>query len=399
MKQWNANQKFIDKGSSLNVIDYWNNHGERRQYKNVVFAPGRNLGDEYYNYWKGFEMEDQEGDCNCSLYLQHIRENIASGDPVIEKYILDWLAAIIRKPWEKPEVAIVLQGGQGVGKSIFVKTFGKLLGRHYLMAENPSAYAGQFNYHLGECLLLFADEAHSLKGTAAESSLKTLITEETRIIESKGRDSIQTRNYTRVIIASNYPNVAPAGLEDRRYFIINIGEGKKRDREYFARMVSNMENGGYRDLLNLLMNRNIEGVDLSQFPMTEAKIDNMLANLTPLERWWFNKLNKGCTFDDDIDDDEEDINEWHQKVMTKRLFNDYRQTDTSLEDNMFGKGFKKLVPGAIAAKKKFPDGKRYTCYLIPPLEDCRKQFEKYAKIDKLEGFKWSDIADEVDSED
>jgi hypothetical protein len=393
MKLWWANQSIMDNGIPVNIVDYWSRHEKRRQYKNVVFAPGMPPSEEYYNSWQGFEMEDQKGDRDCSLFLKHLLENIASGDPEIEKYILDWLADIIQRPEKKPEVAIVLQGGQGVGKSVFVKTFGRLLGRHYIMADNPTAYAGQFNMLLKECLLLFADEAHSLKDTKAESSLKTLISEDTRIIEGKGRDSIQARNYARVIIASNYQNVVPAGVDDRRYFIINTGDGKKQDREFFAAMVGDMDNGGCRYCLNLLRNRNIDGVDLSKFPITEAKIDNMLANLTPLEKWWFNKLDKGYTFNDD------DEYKWHQKIMTKRLFNDYLQIDTSIEDGVFGKGLRKLIPGATAQRMKFDDGGRHPGYVFPSLEDCRKQFERYAKIDKLEGFKWSDISDEDDSED
>ena len=44
-----------------------------------------------------------------------------------------------------------------------------------------------------------------------------MITEEDRIIEPKGKDAFQVKNFIRLMIASNKSWVVPTELEDRRF--------------------------------------------------------------------------------------------------------------------------------------------------------------------------------------
>ena len=83
-----------------------------------------------------------------------------------------------------------------------------------------------------DILILFADEAFWAGDKSSEGALKTLITEEDRLIESKGKDAFQVKNFTRLMIASNKSWVVPTELEDRRFLIVDVSDKRKNDIQY-----------------------------------------------------------------------------------------------------------------------------------------------------------------------
>ncbi|WP_230852431.1 primase-helicase family protein, partial [Vibrio crassostreae] len=119
------------------------------------------------------------------------------------EYLMNWVAHMIQKPEEKPEVAIVLKAGQGTGKGTFVDPLGKIIGAHFVHLTEQSQVVGRFNSLLENRVLIFADEffAGSKKHT---DQLKGMITEKTAKIERKGVDSIIVPSFSRLIMASNH---------------------------------------------------------------------------------------------------------------------------------------------------------------------------------------------------
>ena len=89
-----------------------------------------------------------------------LREGICNGIPEEYEYLINWMAFCVQFPQIKPETAIVLQGGQGVGKGKTVNVFGKLFGIHYMHVTNTHHIVGNFNCHLRSALLVFMDEAY-----------------------------------------------------------------------------------------------------------------------------------------------------------------------------------------------------------------------------------------------
>ena len=90
--------------------------------------------------------------------------------------------------------AIVLRGKEGVGKGVSVTIFGRLFGAHFRHISQGKHLTGNFNVHLQQCTLLFADEAFFAGDRGHESTLKALITEDTIQIEPKGLDLYSVRN-------------------------------------------------------------------------------------------------------------------------------------------------------------------------------------------------------------
>ncbi|MBM0207411.1 hypothetical protein JNW90_33865 [Micromonospora sp. STR1s_5] len=278
--------------------NWWLKHPKRRQYSRVEFAPRQDLPGDVFNLWKGFACAPHQGDC--SLFLQHVFENICAGDVEINKYLLDWMARTVQNPGTPGEVAIVLRGKQGTGKSKFANIFGSLWGRHYTAVSDPKHFTGSFNAHLRDCVVLFADEAFYAGDRKHESVLKQIITEDVVIVERKGYDAEQCRNCKHLILASNSPWVVPAGLEERRFIVLDVGDKQMQNSVFFAEMDHQMNNGGREALLQFLLSRDISGLNVRIYPQTEALREQKLLSLEPHQELWIEALKDGVTPDSDF---------------------------------------------------------------------------------------------------
>jgi hypothetical protein len=52
------------KEKETGIGSWWFNHPERRQYKNVVYAPGVVTAENVLNLWTGFSCKARQGDCS-----------------------------------------------------------------------------------------------------------------------------------------------------------------------------------------------------------------------------------------------------------------------------------------------------------------------------------------------
>ena len=83
--------------------------------------------------------------------------------------------------------------------------------------------------------------------------LKALITEPFLTIEAKYQNAIQMPNFVHLMMASNEEWVVPAGLEARRFFVLEVSPDRANDHAYFAALWSEMANGGYEAMLHDLV--------------------------------------------------------------------------------------------------------------------------------------------------
>jgi hypothetical protein len=272
---------------------WWTRHAQRRQYENVVFAPGREMPGSY-NLWKGFAVEAKPG--NCGMFLDHCKRNICSGDEDVYKYLLGWMATAVQHPAQQGHVAVVMRGKKGAGKGKFANVFGRLFGRHFLPVVDAKHLVGNFNAHLRDCSILFADEAFYAGDKKHESILKSLITEDTLMVEGKGADAIAARNYLHIIMASNEDWVIPAGAGERRFLMLNVADANVRDHGFFSRMDKEQDNGGREALLHYLLHYDLSGFDVRAVPSTEALRQQQVQSFAPEAEWWFAKLMEGEMF-------------------------------------------------------------------------------------------------------
>lgn len=272
---------------------WWLGHSSRRQYDRVVFSPGREV-EGAYNLWRGFDCEARPGDC--SLFLEHLRENLCGGVGHLYEYLVGWMANAVQRPAQPGYAAVVMRGDRGVGKSYFAKTFGSLWGRHFLHVAHATHLVGNFNAHLRDCCVLFADEAFWAGDKKNESVLKALITEETMAIEAKGIDVEASANFLHLILASNDRWVVPAGWDERRFLVLDVSPAHAQDTAYFGRMENQMRSGGREALLHMLLGRNLEGYDVRTIPKTAAlqdQKDETISRKDPVYAWFLEALRSG----------------------------------------------------------------------------------------------------------
>lgn len=295
------------------VGTWWVDHPQRREYERIVFVPGKEV-ENCYNLWQGFSCDSLPGNRH-ERFLEHVKSNICSGNLDHYNYIVGWMARAVQEPNSPGEVAIVMRGKRGTGKSKFAKVFGHLFGAHFLQVSNSKHLVGSFNAHLRDTVVLFGDEAFFAGDRQHEGVLKTLITEESVVIEAKGLDAETASNYVHLIVASNEDWIVPAGLDERRFMVIEVGEGQKQNHEYFAKMDEDMAAGGFENLLHFLLSYDLSNYQVRKVPQTRALQEQKLLSMSPDQQWFFDKLWDGRMMSRD--------GQWDSKVLKDSLYNDY----------------------------------------------------------------------------
>ena len=365
-KLWYRNKYYKyyseEKGKDIwkNWDDYWLCSNKRRQYDGIVFDPSGNEYPGYYNLWKGFAVKPIKG--NCKLYYDHLKNVVARGDKDIAKYIFAWMADAVQNPADLPGVAFALRGGQGAGKGTLINIFCELFGKHAVQVSDSKHVVGNFNAHLKDCLILFADEAFWAGDKQNESTLKTLITEDKRLVEFKGKDSIQFPNYTRLMMSSNKDWIAPVDFDDRRFFILDVDNSKAKNKTYFDKIYDQMRNKrGLEALLYDLLNFDLSEIDIKNIPSTAAKLDNKLSGMDTVGDWYYS-----CLCDDELNIAGHTINELYNKYINHcgKLRHDSK--------NMWARKLKKYYPDL--KRIQFAGGGRH--YNFPNINVLRDLFEK-----------------------
>ena len=292
---------------------HWLQSPRRRELKGIDFIPDGQRED-YYNLWQGFAVEPDSSGC-CKRYLDHLLENVCQGNQEYYEYLLNWMADAVQNPAKKPGVSIVLQSEErGTGKGTAVKYFGELFGEQFLELHQSSHLFGNFNAHLRNALIVFADEAFWAGVKSDAGVLKAMVTSEQHMIEPKGKDPYSVPNYIHLIIATNENWAVPAAVDERRFFVLEVGSKHKQDTAYFAAIEDEMNNGGREALLYFLKTRDLKNVDLRKYPETGANVrQKILTN--PLLAFIHERVKDGEWFLGD--------GVWHQQVSRSKLHSRY----------------------------------------------------------------------------
>ncbi len=364
------------KGSTLAPISkVWLESPKRRQYEGIVFAPGQDIPG-FYNLFRGLAVEPAKGDW--SLMRNHIREVIASGNEKVYRYLINWKARLVQDPGgERSGTSVVMRGRQGTGKGCFASQFGEIFGSHFLHITNPTHLVHRFNQHLKDALLVFVDEGIWAGDKTAEGILKGMVTEKYFMCEPKGKDAFPVKNHVHLIIASNSQWVVPAGLEERRFMVLDVSDKYIQDKDYFKDIFHQMDHGGREAMLYDLLEMDISGVDLRTIPRTGALLDQIVFTMSTAHKFWFERLRAGTLLDEH--------REWEPYVITEKLYRAYLEFADDcgerypLIDRQFGKELRALCPD-MKRNHLTINAKQTWVLTLPDLEVCRQQFEKIVKV-------------------
>ena len=188
----------------------------------------------------------------------------------------------------------------------------------------------------------------------------------------KGKNVLTFRNHIRLLISSNHEWVVPAGNEERRFFVIDVGDARIKDHIYFGAIVDQMNNGGKEAFLHYLLEDDLTGVALRSPPRTEALRDQKDHSASSVQNWWLERLTDGYTTSDG--------NDWKPDIRTETLYEDYYDVSEKIgikrraSSMAFGKELKKLIP-EFERRRITKQKNRYWAYQITDLQACRRHFD------------------------
>lgn len=379
--QWFANRftEVIAADGKLKAISWgraWRTDRRRRQFSGIEFFPnndGAAGASGYLNLWRGFGVEPStEG--GWSIFRDHLLNQVCQGDPALFNWVFGWFAHIMQRPRERIGTALVLRGRMGTGKTKVGEVIGSVIPAHYFQVDDPRYITGQFNAHMASCLLLQAEEAVWAGDKHAEGRLKGLITSESQMIESKGIDPIRIRNFVRLMMTSNEDWVVPAGMDERRFCVLDVHPRCAQNHEYFQEMQDQLDRGGRERLLYDLLHFDLDKVNLRQIPRTQALLEQKMRSLDPLDGWWLNRLIEGAPT--------RGMADWSDLVTVDGLYADYLKSAEEIgvgrkrDRATFGQRLLKLAPGIKKTRPRVEgETKRPWRYQLPPLDECRANLD------------------------
>ena len=97
-----------------------------------------------------------------------------------------------------------------------------------------------------------------------------LVSEPTIPIERKGLDLKTVRSCIHLILASNNQWIVPAGVDERRFLVLDVSPVHAQDGAYFEALINQMDKGGRAAMLYDLLHFDLKTVNLRKVPATAA---------------------------------------------------------------------------------------------------------------------------------
>lgn len=249
--------------------EYWLKSPLRNSVDGVLFDPAFhtkivNKGDrKYLNLWSGFNVEPKKG--NWSRTLRHIYKILCKSDSVKFIYFMKWLAWAVQNPDKQAEVAIILKGEKGTGKSFLFVQMKKVFGQHGMVITDHNRLTGKHTGHFRSLSFLFCDEVYYPGDKAIEGRIKAIVTEPYLDVEGKFMDAVSNKNRLHICMSTNNEWVIPATKDERRYYIDTVdnrfakGTASNYARQtYFNKLWGEMDNGGREAMLYDLLNMKLD---------------------------------------------------------------------------------------------------------------------------------------------
>ena len=283
---------FNEDGKKLDLYDVWSKSLEAREYTSRVCVPNDIEHDPLVlNTFVGLKanleivfdnritsMTDVDATHDRIQNILHHVYNLAGCNDLYYNYLLDWLAYPIQTGC-KTNVAVICQGGQGCGKTLFFTNFmgQKIYGeRLFAKIAGGEQIGGDFNSHIVGKMFIAIEEPNKF-GSSKLNKLKDLITSDVQEVNAKGKNQFFMDDYTNYAFTCNYIPEQMLEKDDRRYFIIQDSGKNCGDHEFFQELSEEMNNH-YHEFYKFLKMRDIETFVFGKAP-PQTKIKTKLLSL------------------------------------------------------------------------------------------------------------------------
>ena len=347
--------------TDLKLAD-WLAHPDHLRYARQDYFPSLNptpeqLPRNVYNRYTGMaiEREDaQPGDVRA--LLEHIHEILCAGNQEHSQYLLNCLAQIVQKPWERLNICIVMISQEGVGKSLLWSHFmAGILGHNFISCAQHDAILGQFGGATLSGKLLVAAEELTWGGHQGAGVLKDLLTSDVLYCNKKFCQPWTERSFINLVVNTNSMHAVPAGASARRFFVLApsnrySGVQSAASRAWFERVLK----VDIKAFAHYLYTRDLTGFNSREVPLTEALTSQKQASMSAVEAALLEWLSRGWIVANVPWDETE------PHYLPRSLF--YRGARDEFGDS---RGFPNMPSGFWAQLKKSLTRKDGTCLLQP----------------------------------
>ncbi|WP_175849291.1 primase-helicase family protein [Burkholderia cepacia] len=299
-----------------------------KRYFGIIFDPTNNAWDNknYLNLWKGWTVKALNRKVNISEIQPYIdlTNAMTNDDQQGTEYLLNYWAHAIQKPEQLPKTCIVLKGKQGTGKNVHTDTHGSMCSENYVQVTSSNLLTGNFNGHQQSAFILFADEAVWGGNSETEGILKAMIASPTTIINDKNRTAFETRNFKRIIVASNEDYPVPVSDGDRRYVVFEVSDrykGQTAEGQFFDKYNKWLNNGGRELIFTFLKQRDISKFNVeTEQPKTQAWAELMITHLNNEYRFIYELLSESAQLSKDTEKrDSKNVLKWNRQGLFKNF--------------------------------------------------------------------------------
>ncbi len=378
----------------------WENSPTRRQYQGAEFEPfpgvdflGIALPEgTHYNDYTGLSISPSTGECD--LIFDHIQHTLCKGSREGYEYVLNWIARMFQDPNKQGETALVFRSKQGAGKGVILeRILQKTFANHSVVFSDSRQLIDNFNGLLASSIYVYSNEAIWGGEKSYVGPLKALITDRTLIREDKFMPKSIGSNCTHLIITSNEEWVIPTDVDDRRFVMFDVCNGRIGDHQYFKALVNQIDNGGREAFSYAMLNRDITNFNPAERPVIDSQllIDQKILGSCSIDQWWYECLQEERVLGPTDQGDTPNFAEnWHEQSITPLK----EEIAESFENWCRGKPGQhpvsknaltkhlcenyKGVDGRLRRNKKWTGQK--PAYKIPKLEVCRKIFSDYMNL-------------------
>lgn len=153
-----------------------------------------------------------------------IREHFANiiAEPEYQRVMLDYIAYHVQHPGKKIRWGPLIQGAEGIGKTLIAILLGRVLGDENVMCVNNEAIRGNWNeWAVGSQLTVIGEvrvAGHNRHDIM--NKLKELVTDDFVSVNQKHADTRKHKNITNYILFTNHHDALALMAGSRRYFVI-----------------------------------------------------------------------------------------------------------------------------------------------------------------------------------
>jgi hypothetical protein len=200
----------------------------------------------------------QQAPAHCTNIMT-LLAHLCDFDDEMRQWVLRWLAFQLRNPGAQLSTALVLNGGQGSGKTLFAQHVVAALFGDAATAIRPHDLESRFNGWAVDANLIVVDGEFSRRHLAR---MKSFISAESVIIDRKFQAPQTVTNRLNFVYVSSQEDFLPTDAGSRRFAVVEVPPA--RPQAFYEAVAHEISSGGLDAFRGYLLH----GLDMGSFNAT-----------------------------------------------------------------------------------------------------------------------------------